>query len=115
MTSPLLRLLTIVFALAAALFPAHAAAQSEGNVTGLVVNAATGNALSNAVVSVSGTDRSAVTDLEGRFTLLRVPVGPRTLQVSYPGLNSGNVAITVAPGLNPAPPIALTSEVYRLD
>ncbi|MFM9080999.1 MAG: TonB-dependent receptor plug domain-containing protein, partial [Opitutaceae bacterium] len=115
MTSPLLRLLTIVFALAAALFPAHAAAQSEGNVTGLVVNAATGNALSNAVVSVSGTDRSAVTDLEGRFTLLRVPVGPRTLQVSYPGLNPGSVAVTVAPGLNPAPPIALTSEVYRLD
>ena len=54
-----------LFALAAALLPARSAAQSEGNLTGLVINTATGNALGNAVVSVSGTDRSAVTDLDG--------------------------------------------------
>ncbi|MFM8336726.1 MAG: TonB-dependent receptor plug domain-containing protein, partial [Opitutaceae bacterium] len=104
-----------MFALAAALLPARSAAQSEGNLTGLVINAATGNALGNAIVSVSGTDRSAVTDLDGRFTLLRVPTGPRTLQVTYPGLNPGSATLTVAPGLNPVPQVALSSEVYRLD
>ncbi|MEY4088292.1 MAG: hypothetical protein RJB55_563, partial [Verrucomicrobiota bacterium] len=102
-------------ALGAALFSAPALAQSEGNITGLVINAATGNALSNAVVSVTSTDRSAVTDLDGRFTLLRVPTGQRTLQVTYPGLNPGSATLTVASGLNLVPQIALSSEVYRLD
>ncbi len=112
---PLLTLVCLAFALSGALRCPAAAAAGEGTVTGLVINEATGNTLSNAVVTVDATAISTVTDRDGRFVLLRVPAGPRTLRVTYPGLNPGTVTVTVSSGVTSAPPIALTSEVYKLD
>lgn len=87
---PRLRLqLLPLLTLACALLPTPLAAQSEGTINGLVVNEATGNTLSNALVAVAGTDRNVTTDRDGRFVLLRIPAGERTLRVSYPGLNRG--------------------------
>jgi len=98
-----------------ALLAAPTFAQSEGSVTGQVVNGATGNSLSNAVVSLAGTNISAVSDRDGRFLLLRVPAGPQTLRVTYTGLNPGTAAVNVTAGMTTVPPIALSSEVYKMD
>ncbi|MBI5692490.1 MAG: TonB-dependent receptor [Verrucomicrobia bacterium] len=107
--------LTLIVAAPASVPSLVAQAPSEGTVTGLVINEATGNTLTNAVVTVTGADRSALTDRDGRFVLLQVPTGSRTLRVTYPGLNPGTVTLTVAPGLNTAPQVALSSDVYRMD
>jgi TonB-dependent receptor len=105
-----------LFALAVSLLATSVArAQSEGTVTGHVINEATGNALANAVVSLAGTANSVVTDRDGRFVLLRVPTGPQSLQVTYTGLNARTIAVTVSPGLNNVPQIALSSDVYKMD
>jgi len=112
---PLLAFACLSFALAGARRCPAASASGEGTVTGVVLNEATGNTLSNAVVTVDATPISTVTDRDGRFVLLRVPTGPRTLRVTYPGLNPGTVTVTVSDAVTSAPPITLTSEVYRMD
>ncbi len=95
--------------------PASRAAQPEGTLTGLVVNEATGKTLGSARVALTEAGDATVTDREGRFVLLRVPAGERTLQVSYPGLTPKTVRVTVTGGVNQVPPIALSSDVYRLE
>lgn len=94
---------------------APARAQDKGTVAGQVVNSATGNSLSNAVVTLAGTSNSALTDRDGRFVLLGVPTGSQTLRVTYTGLNPGTLTLNVSAGVNTAPQIALTSDVYRMD
>ena len=88
-------------ACAAALIFAHgivpALAQTAGGtVTGTVVDASTGKFLEGADVSVEGSALHVATEREGRFTLRAVPVGPRKLVVSYPGLDAATAAITVS-------------------
>ncbi|MBM3853583.1 MAG: TonB-dependent receptor [Verrucomicrobia bacterium] len=109
------RVLVLRFALAACLLPCSASAQSDGSVTGQVINEATGNSLANAVVALAGSSNSVVTDRDGRFLLLRVPAGPQSLNVTYTGLNPRTVAITVTAGLNNVPQVALSSEIYKMD
>jgi iron complex outermembrane receptor protein len=115
--SPLVRRPSAVFALLTFLLiaPAPILAQSGGTVTGQVINQVTGKTLANAVVTVAGTNLSALTDRDGQFLLLGVPAGAQTLGVSYPGLNPATSTVTVVAGRTMAPPIALTSEIYKMD
>lgn len=90
-------------------------AQTGGTVTGQVINQATGNSLANAVVALAGSANSVLTDRDGRFVLLLVPAGPQALKVSYPGLNPATANVIVGGGTTTVAPIALSSEVYKLD
>ncbi len=73
--------------LLSALFSATTAlAQSvSGKLTGKVTDAETGEPLIRASVRVEGTKIGAVTDLEGNYTILNVPVGVYRVKTSYIG------------------------------
>ena len=61
------------------------ARQSAGVVRGRVVDADTGAPLAAVLVVTATPDRRAVTDADGRFVLVDLPPGPRTLVVSLVG------------------------------
>jgi len=113
----------LVFRALALLFlgaPAALPAQSTGTVTGRVLNANTGQYLRNATISVKGTALTTVSEDSGSFLLGGVPAGTAELQVSYLGLESQTIQVTVPAGhvirqdvtLGRAP---MGSEVVKLD
>ena len=60
-------------------------AGTTGKISGVVSDQVTGAPIAGAVVRVVGTELSAVTDAEGRYTILNVPVGKHTLVASLLG------------------------------
>ena len=60
-------------------------AGTTGKISGVVSDELTGAPIAGAVVRVEGTTLSAVTDAEGRYTILNVPVGRHTLMASLLG------------------------------
>jgi hypothetical protein len=52
------------------------------NLTGVVLDPDTGKPLASAIVSIEGTDISATTDENGRYTLMNVPSGIQTLIIN---------------------------------
>jgi len=91
---------THVIAVCAALLCPLAGARAQGGtgtVAGTVLDDANGRPLADAVVSVNGTSRRAVTDAAGRFSITQVPAGARTVSATRPGYN-GSAAVTVAEG-----------------
>jgi iron complex outermembrane receptor protein len=112
----LFRVVTATAALVAlALAPAAAQSAAGGAVTGRVLNAATGQYLRNAVVSVSHSSRYAVSGTGGAYTLLEVPAGPAELMVSYLGLDTQTVRLTVVAGRTVQCDVNLTSADYGQD
>lgn len=55
--------------------PLVAFAQNTGKLAGRVTEAATGDGIPGAIVSVEGTTLGAATDVDGNYTILGVPVG----------------------------------------
>lgn len=68
---------------------------STGGIYGRVKNAATEQYLSNARVSVSGTEIIAFTDETGTYRLVGVPEGPQTVIVAYTGLDEERMEVAV--------------------
>ncbi len=62
-------------------------------VTGTVISAEDGEPIVGASVMVKGTQLGTVTDIDGKFSILRVPESAKTLQVSFIGMESQEVAI----------------------
>ncbi len=81
----------------------------SGTVVGRVKNAATGQYLNNARVSVGGLDASVYTDAFGHFHLVGVPPGPASLEVFYTGLDPWRATITVPAGGTLEQDVSLTS------
>jgi hypothetical protein len=85
-----------VFCLAiAGLLASPVALAAQGNstppkatITGVAVDSVRGGYLQGAIVSVSGTTLSAMTDAQGRFRIDSVPAGSRYLEVMHPLLDS---------------------------
>ncbi len=63
-------------------------AQSHATITGVAVDSVRGGYLRGAIVSVSGTALSGITDSSGRFRIDSVPPGTRYLEVMHPLLDS---------------------------
>lgn len=81
------------------LFPVALLAQpSSGVIEGRVFNAATGNALANARVTIEGMSREAVTDETGSYRLAGVPAGPARVSVAYVGMQTATAALNVPAG-----------------
>ncbi len=72
------------FALSVCLLAA-AAPTLAAEVTGQIVDPATGTALPGAIVKVQGTERSVVADARGQFSIRDLPEAGATLIVSYVG------------------------------
>jgi iron complex outermembrane receptor protein len=102
--TPLPALLATWIALVLAPTPAASAAEansptsgSVGAIVGRVLSGATGSYLSNARVTVQGTNRETVTDENGDYRLFNLPLGPVRLRVSYLGLKDKVETVNVLP------------------
>lgn len=82
------------------LAPRTLAAQGSGRIHGRVTEAETGRPLDGARVQLQRSTRVAVTDVNGRYVLPRVPAGYDTLEVAYIGRQRQSSAVQVAPGQN---------------
>ncbi|NDV83019.1 SusC/RagA family TonB-linked outer membrane protein [Bacteroides sp. 51] len=69
-----------------------ATAQTQ-TVTGTVISEEDGQPVVGASVLVKGTTVGTITDIDGNFTLSNVPSSAKTLQVSYIGMQTQDVAI----------------------
>ncbi|MEX0685146.1 MAG: TonB-dependent receptor [Balneolales bacterium] len=74
-------------------------ATSYGTVYGEVNDLSTGEVLPGANVIVEGTTIGVATDVDGRYTLRRVPVGNITVEFSYLGYVSKEVEVSVEENL----------------
>src|SRR5262245_52040187 len=68
-----------------------------GTVSGVVSNQATGDLLPGALITVEGTGVTAIAERGGGFSLT-VPEGTQTLVVSFSGLDTARVPVTVTAG-----------------
>ena len=66
------------------LLPAGTANAQQRTITGVVKEAGTGEPVQGAVIIARGVDLSAITELDGRFTLAGLPAGPVILEVMGP-------------------------------
>ncbi|MBI4623660.1 MAG: TonB-dependent receptor, partial [Verrucomicrobia bacterium] len=91
-----------------------AVARQNGTISGQISNAATGAYLEGARVEMQGTGRQALADREGRYVIV-VPEGEVTLVVSYTGLASQSIALTLAGGQALIQNVGLTSDIYQME
>src|SRR5262245_61729816 len=71
---------------------------AQSALTGKVTNSATGQLLEGARVELQGLGRVVTTDNEGEYRIPDVAPGPVTLTVSYTGLDTAVVPVTVSAG-----------------
>src|SRR5688572_19272736 len=96
--------------------PLTPAAFAQSTVIGTVTNAATGATLEGARVILQSTGREATTDALGIYRFDNVAPGTSTLSVSYTGLTTQNVPVTIATDRAPVRrDVGLTSDIYRMD
>ena len=92
-----------------------ARAADSGVISGIISNAATGNTLEGARVTVTALGRTAFTDDTGRYVLTGIPAGTHEVEVTYIGLDSARAQLDVAPGARAERNFDLTTGIYRLD
>lgn len=104
-------------ALAAMLGTASAplAAQATGTVRGTVTDASTQRPLSGAQVSVVGSNRRAVTNAAGEYTLANVPAGALSIRAEILGYGSSSRQVSVAAGQTATQNFALSTSTISLD
>lgn len=92
-----------------------AAADASGIITGNVTNQTTGNGLTGASVTITGTALSALVDGTGRYVISGVPAGEHDVMVTYAGLDAKHATVSVAAGQRQVVDFELTSGVYTLE
>ena len=85
-----------------------------GTVTGTVTDAASGQPIGDAAVSLAGTAVSGTTDLAGRYRLADVPVGEYTVRVRVAGYGTREQEVTVAAGSSQVADFRLAASVIDL-
>lgn len=90
------KLLKVIFVtLCIGLFSSNILAQS-GNIKGTISDE-NGIYLTGANVTITSLSKGAISDFDGKFTLIDIPQGTYTLKVSYLGYADVNREVTVAP------------------
>ena len=75
------------------------AAQGVGRITGTVTDSASGRPIADVAITVGGTRAGGTTDAQGRFSIVNVPAGPRTLDARRIGYQPAvGRAVTVPDG-----------------
>ena len=72
-------------------------AQTPKKITGSVISEEDNQPVVGASVLVKGTTVGTTTDIDGKFTINNVPSSARTLQISYIGMQTQEVAIKTTP------------------
>jgi len=86
-----------------------------GTIEGRVTDAVTGQPLNDAQVSVAGTELSALTNVEGRYSLANVSAGEHTVKVVIVGYATQERQVTVTAGLKTEADFALKISAINLD
>ncbi|MGH7679815.1 MAG: SusC/RagA family TonB-linked outer membrane protein [Gemmatimonadaceae bacterium] len=115
-TNHLLRALQVIVALALPCVAPMAAAQDvqTGAVTGQVSDTRS-TPLANATVRVDGTRLGGVTDADGRYRIVNVPAGSRTIVIVRLGYSSQRIPVTVNAGAETAVNAQLQAGVVALE
>lgn len=96
----MLALLAVVLGCAGAFAgaaPLSAQDATTGRITGRIIDAATGQGITDAGIQVVGTTIGTQSGVDGRFTIMRVPAGTATLQVRRIGYGAKTVTGLVVP------------------
>jgi TonB-linked SusC/RagA family outer membrane protein len=107
------RLRLLVAAVAAAVVPTLAAAQT-GTITGVVTNSTNAQPVASATVNVMGTALRAVTGENGQYRITGVPAGTHSVTASRLGFSTRTVTVTVAAGGSATANIALSGSAIQL-
>lgn len=86
----------------------------SGSIGGVIRNAATGDPLVNASITVPGTFAQVLSGSDGRYAL-PLRAGRHTIAVSFTGLDSAQATVEVASGRTTELNFELTSDVYKLN
>ncbi len=70
----------------------------HGTITGEVLEQETDETLPGANILITGTSSGTTTDIDGRFTLRRVPQGEHELLIRYMGFEQQTISVSVADG-----------------
>jgi len=105
--------LPAMLALVAILAPAAVAGQSA-TITGVVAEAGSLQPVPYALVTVSGTDRSTLTNETGQFTLANLTAGSRSLEVTALGYETTAVSVAAAAGADVRITITLQAAPLRI-
>lgn len=96
------------------LMSAGAVVAQTGTITGTVTNSENGQPLQGAQISVVGTSLGTLSQETGRYILLNVPTGRRTLRVEYIGYAATTVQVSVMGGQTATMNIELKPEAIAL-
>lgn len=101
--------------LPAMLLPAGLSAQGDGAITGQVLERNTQRPVADARVVVVGTQRSAVTDQEGRYVVRGVPPGSYDVRAQRVGYTPGVQRVTVEAGASATSNFGLGVSALQLE
>ncbi len=104
-----------LFSLTAALAAALPAAAQTGTIRGTVSDASGGSAVSQATLTVEGAGLAALSDTDGSYELVSVPVGEQVIRVESFGFRPLRVEVTVLAGGVATADIVLTPSPFSLD
>ena len=107
--------LALSLALMSAWMAGEAAAQATGSVTGVVRNAVSGEPIAGAQISVPGTTLGVLANNVGRFLLLNVPAGDRTIRAQFIGYSTVDLSVSVPAGGTVTVDFPLRSEAISLE
>jgi TonB-dependent SusC/RagA subfamily outer membrane receptor len=103
-------------ALALALFTAAPLiAQQTAQLTGTVTSRGNGSPLADVQVSVTGTGLGQLTNQDGRFLILNVPVGEQTVTAQLIGYGAGTQTVNVTTGVPVVVDFALSIRAVQLE
>ena len=90
------------------------AQDQTGKIEGVVTDAANGQTLESALVTLDGAETGVLTNTQGRYELTGVPAGEHTVTVALLGYEKQEVQVTVAAGQTAVANIALTRGALRV-
>lgn len=112
--SPTLRLLLPVLAMTL-IATGEGVAQQTGNISGRVVDAQSGEPISGAQVYIDGLENGVLTQLNGRYLLLNVPVGTQTVTFMRIGYRTMTAEVGVAAGETALQDFTVSQDALQLD
>ena len=105
--------LAVVALLGATAFASPASAQN-GSIRGVVTDAGSNTPVADVQVTITGSDRGALTSANGTFRIDNVPAGPHELRARRIGFSVGTASTRVEPGQEVVVTIALRQAATQL-
>ena len=98
-----------------ALIPSGALAQQTGSVNGTVIDQERQRPLPGVQIFIAGTNRGALTNMQGRYVIPNVPPGPQTVRAQLIGYSQGEQTVTVLPDGSVSADFSLDPSAVELD